>query len=378
VALHDLNAAQPLRIFLCGDVMTGRGIDQVLACPGDPRLPEEVVRDARRYMALAQECNGPIPAPVGWDYVWGDALAELERARPAARIVNLETSITMSNEHWVGKGIHYRMHPRNVACLTAAGIDCCSLANNHVLDWGRTGLLETLETLHSVGVMTAGAGRDLAEASAPAIVSCRGTGRLLVFALASPTAGVPLEWAATPARAGVNLLSEQSEEAAALVGARIDHVKQPGDVVIASIHWGGNWGYAIPREQRRFAHALLDAGVDLVHGHSSHHPKGLEVHRGRLVLYGCGDFLDDYEGIGGYEAFRDDLVLMYLPTLDPTRGTLTHLRLVPLRIERFRLTRPSPADLHWVAEVMGRECGAFGIAFRAEEDGSLTARWDRE
>ncbi|HLB03483.1 MAG TPA: CapA family protein, partial [Gaiellaceae bacterium] len=339
------------------------------------RLHEEQVRDAREYVTLAESRNGKIPAPVGWDYVWGDVLAELESAPLAARIVNLETSITASDDYWVGKAVHYRMHPRNVACLGAARIDCCSLANNHVLDWGRGGLLETLETLRAAGMATAGAGRDLAEAAAPAILPCEGGGRLLVFAFASPTSGVPLEWAATPERAGVNLLREPLEHAAALVGAQVERVKKPGDVVIASIHWGGNWGYAIPREQRRLAHALLDAGVDLVHGHSSHHPKGFEVHRGKLVLYGCGDFLDDYEGIEGYEAYRDDLVLMYLPSVDAARGTLLELRLVPLRIERFRLTRPSRADARWLTEVMARECKAFGIALRVEEDGSLAACW---
>jgi poly-gamma-glutamate synthesis protein (capsule biosynthesis protein) len=356
--------------------MTGRGIDQVLPCPGDPRLHEDDV-DARSYVALAESCNGPIPAPVAWDYVWGDALAELERAQPAARIVNLETSITTSDDHWVGKGIHYRMHPKNAACLTAARIDCCGLANNHVLDWGREGLRETLETLRAAGLKTAGAGRDLAEASTPAVLPWGAAGRLLVFAFASPTSGVPLEWAATPERSGVNLLREGSEPAAALVAAQVERAKRPGDVVIASIHWGGNWGYAIPAEQRRLAHALLESGVDLVHGHSSHHPKGFEIHRGKLVLYGCGDFLDDYEGIGGYEAYRDDLVLMYLPTLDPRSGMLTELRLVPLRIERFRLSRPSAEDVRWLSEVLTRECGEFGVALQAEGDGSLTARWRR-
>jgi poly-gamma-glutamate synthesis protein (capsule biosynthesis protein) len=357
--------------------MTGRGVDQVLACPGDPRLPEEPVGDARHYVALAERRNGPIPAPVGWDYVWGDALAELDRARPAARIVNLETSITTSDDHWVGKGIHYRMHPRNVACLTAARIDCCSLANNHVLDFGHAGLGETLEALRAAGVATAGSGRDLAEARAPAVLPCEGGRRLLVFAFASPTSGIPLEWAATPARGGVNLLGEPPEAAAALVGAWVDRVKRPGDLAIASVHWGGNWGYAIPPEQRRVAHALLDAGIDLVHGHSSHHPKAFEIHRGKLVLYGCGDFLDDYEGISGYEAYRDDLVLLYLPTLEPDHGTVSDLRLVPLQIRRFRLIRPSPSDVRWLAEVMSRECEAFGIALRVEADGSLSACWER-
>src|SRR5512138_1463618 len=106
-----------LRLFLTGDVMTGRGIDQVLARPSDPRLEEPYVRDARDYVELAERASGPIPRPADPEYIWGVALDELERARPDVRLVNLETSVTTSNAYWPGKGIHYRMHPANVACL---------------------------------------------------------------------------------------------------------------------------------------------------------------------------------------------------------------------------------------------------------------------
>jgi len=135
----DPTPPRTLRLLLAGDVMTGRGIDQVLAHPGDPRLHEAWVHDAREYVRIAERASGPVPAPVPPAYPWGDALAEMEAARPDLRIVNLETAITTADDAWPGKGIHYRMHPANVGCLTAAGIDACSLANNHVLDWGRAG-----------------------------------------------------------------------------------------------------------------------------------------------------------------------------------------------------------------------------------------------
>jgi poly-gamma-glutamate capsule biosynthesis protein CapA/YwtB (metallophosphatase superfamily) len=81
---------------------------------------------------------------------------------------------------------------------------------------------------------------------------------------------------------------------------------KPGDLIVVSVHWGPNWGYDIPHQQRRFAHALIDkANVSIIHG--QHHLKAIEVYRDRLILYGCGDFLNDYEGIKGYEEFRDDL-----------------------------------------------------------------------
>ena len=133
-------------LFLCGDVMTGRGVDQILAYSCPPGIQEPYVKDARDYIALAEEANGPISRPVPPTYIWGDARAELERVAPDARIINLETSVTTSNEFWPGKGIHYRMHPRNIDCLTAARPDVCVLANNHVLDYSRSGLEETIHT----------------------------------------------------------------------------------------------------------------------------------------------------------------------------------------------------------------------------------------
>src|SRR5512143_3888726 len=139
-------------LFLTGDVMTGRGIDQVLPTPSDPQLYESYVTDAREYVKLAERAHGEIRKPVSFDYIWGDALAELDRAAPDARIVNLETSVTTSPGPWPAKGINYRMHPANVGCLTAPRLDCCTLANNHVLDWGYAGLDETLRTLRAAGI----------------------------------------------------------------------------------------------------------------------------------------------------------------------------------------------------------------------------------
>ena len=134
-------------LFLSGDVMTGRGIDQLLPHPCDPVLYESYVRDARVYVELGERANGPVERPVDPSYIWGSMLEELERAAPAARVVNLETSVTAGGWPWPDKSIHYRMSPANVACLTAARLDCCVLANNHSLDWGLEGLTDTLSTL---------------------------------------------------------------------------------------------------------------------------------------------------------------------------------------------------------------------------------------
>jgi len=205
-SVESSSTADLITVFMCGDVMTGRGIDQVLPHPGDPRLHEPYVKSARGYVELAERAHGPIQKPVEFAYIWGDALEELERVKPDVRMINLETSVTGSDDYWKGKGIHYRMNPQNVPCLTAARIDCCSLANNHVLDWGYAGLTETLETLKKAHIQSAGAGQDLQEAEAPAVIKVEGRGRVLVFSYGLPTSGIPVSWGALEDRAGVNLL----------------------------------------------------------------------------------------------------------------------------------------------------------------------------
>lgn len=368
--------ARGMTLFLCGDVMTGRGIDQILPHPGDPVLHEGYTTSALDYVALAERANGPIPRPAEFAYVWGDALAEWVRIAPDLRIVNLETAVTTRDEWQRGKGIHYRMHPANAPCLTAAGIDCCVLANNHVLDWGYAGLAETLETLRRARLHTAGAGRDRAEAAAPAVLSVAGKGRVLVFAFGAQSSGIPPDWAASAGLPGVNLLPDLSPATLHRIAAQVEAVKRPADVVVASLHWGGNWGYAVPADHRRFARGLIDqCGVDVVHGHSSHHPMGIEVYRGRPILYGCGDFLNDYEGIVGYEAYRGDLSLMYFLTVDAASGMLSRLRMIPMQTRRFRLNRASAADSRWLRAVLDRESRPLGSLVAAGPDGSLVLRW---
>jgi poly-gamma-glutamate synthesis protein (capsule biosynthesis protein) len=365
-----------ITIFLCGDVMTGRGIDQVLPHPVDPVLYESHVQDARVYVRLAEKRSGPIGGPVPFDYVWGKALEVFGAVKPNVRLITLETSVTTSAECWPGKDIQYRMHPQNVGCLTSAGITCCALANNHVLDWGHAGLLETVLTLKRAGIAAAGAGANAEEAAQPAALSAGEDTRVLVFAYALPDSGVPREWAATPKTPGINLLSDLSDEALLKVTAAVKGHARQGDVIIVSLHWGANWGYAIRQEQVEFAHRLIDqAGPAIVHGHSSHHVKGLEVYKGRLILYGCGDFLNDYEGIGGYEWYRPDRVLMYFATVEAATGALLGLKLVPMQIRHFRLNRPGPDDPAWLRELLIRESKGQGLQFLLQDDGTLDVHW---
>jgi poly-gamma-glutamate synthesis protein (capsule biosynthesis protein) len=367
-----------LKILLTGDVMTGRGIDQVLPHPGSPLLYEPHIRDARDYVRLAEKKCGPIEHALACEDLWGDALATMERLAPDLRIVNLETAVTTCDEAWADKGIHYRMHPANAPCLTAAGIDCCVLANNHLLDWGREGLAETLRTLHAAGMHTAGAGADEAAAWAPAALPrAGGAGRLLVFACATESSGVPPDWAATERYSGVALLPDLSDASARRLAGEVARHRHSGEPVVVSIHWGANWGETIPAAHRAFAHRLIELGAaDVVHGHSSHHPLAAEVYRGRLVLYGCGDLINDYEGITPHGDLRSDVGCLYFATLQAQGGALQRLEIVPLQIRRLRLDAADAQARLWVERLFNRGGRALGTQVRALTGGSgWTLQW---
>ncbi|MFD2512304.1 CapA family protein [Pontibacter locisalis] len=372
---NSLPQAKEISLFLSGDVMIGRGVDQILPNSVAPRIYEPYVKDARDYISIAERKSGDIPRQVSYDYIWGDALKVWEEAAPDLKIINLETSITTHDEHWPEKMIQYRMHPDNVKVLTAAGINFSSLANNHVLDWQRPGLMETMNVLHNAGISYAGAGENLNEARKPSILKTK-RGNVIVFAYGSETSGIPEAWAATSNRSGVNLLPDLSKETISMIRDQVKRVKREGDVVVFSVHWGSNWGYDIPPHRREFARQLIEqAGVDVVHGHSSHHPLGIEVYNDKLIIYGAGDFINDYEGISGHEMFRDDLSLMYFPVLDAGTGKLKAMKMVPMQISKFRLNYASDEDTRWLAKTLNRESQKFGTKVKLEEDGTLSLAW---
>ena len=206
-----------------------------------------------------------------------------------------------------------------------------------------------------------------------------GKGRVIVFSFGAGSSGIPLEWGALENKAGVNLLPDLSFKTIQSIAEKVRAVKRERDIVVASIHWGRNWGYEVSSGQISFAHGLIEeAGVDLIHGHSSHHVKQIEVFRGKLILYGCSDFLNDYEGISGYEAYRGDLTLMYFVRLDPPTGKLAQLWMAPMQIKHFRLNRASEADALWLKEVLNREGEKFGTRVRSDEEGALRLTWGKK
>jgi poly-gamma-glutamate capsule biosynthesis protein CapA/YwtB (metallophosphatase superfamily) len=367
-------AGRLVTLFLCGDVMLGRGVDQILPHPGDPQLREPRADDARAYVRVAERVNGPIPRPAGFSWPWGDALPVLDEMAPDVRVINLETTVTRSASFAPGKAVHYRMSPDNLPCVAVIRPDACALANNHVLDFGPDGLAETLDALAGAGLRAVGAGRDAAQARQPAAVPLPAGRRTLIFSCGTASSGIPRGWAATASQPGVDLLPGLGDAAADELIARVGAATQPGDIAVVSIHWGSNWGYDVDRDQARFARRLIDGGVDLIHGHSSHHPRPVQVYRGKLILYGCGDCIDDYEGISGYEEYRDDLRLLYFASLVPDTGKLAALRMVPMQARKMRLHHAGRADSQWLAMILDRISRPNGSFIGLEPGGTLNLR----
>jgi poly-gamma-glutamate capsule biosynthesis protein CapA/YwtB (metallophosphatase superfamily) len=179
-------------------------------------------------------------------------------------------------------------------------------------------------------------------------------------------------------RGGVNLLEDLSEKTLGRIAVRGEGAQTAGRSCHRFIFTGGgNWGYFIPPEQIEFAHRLIEkAGVNIVHGHSSHHARGIEVYQGRLILYGCGDFLNDYGGISGYESFRGDLALMYLANMDPATGKLRGLTMTPVRIKRLKLNSARREDALWLRDTLTREGQRFGSRAALIPHNRLVLQWE--
>ncbi len=261
----------------------------------------------------------------------------------------------------------------NIGCLTAARPLACTLANNHVLDFGPLALTDTVAALAGAGIRSVGAGRDVHQAARPVAIPLAGGHRVLVFAARTRSSGIPSDWAATPLRTGIHLLPDLSRGTAAYVTAQCAGQSDRVTSWCSASTGGSNWGYAVSDEQVRFAHYLVDHGVDIVHGHSSHHPRPIEIHNNRLILYGCGDFINDYEGIEGYEQYRGDLRLMYFPTLHPATGRLLRLSIVALQARRMRLQRTSTQDTMWLRSMLDRMSRPFRTRVELTDRRTLVA-----
>ena len=318
--------AREITLALTGDVMLGRGVNEAL----DASRPEEV---------------------------WGDVLPLLHAAD--LRVINLECAITGHRSPWsrTPKVFHFRADPPAVEVLQAARVDACSLANNQTLDFEERGLLDTLEHLEAAGIRYAGAGRDAEEASRPALLD--GGVALVAFTDNEPP------FAAGPQRPGTNYLPVSTEPTVLRrVEEAIGSAREAGArTVIFSNHWGPNMVLRPPEVFRRFARAVVDLGADVYYGHSAHVFQGLEIYRGKPILYDTGDFVDDY---AVDPDLRNDRSLLFRVSLEG--GNLKRLELFPVVLPYARVELAAGDERSAILDLMQELSAELGTTFERLED----------
>ncbi|MFW5903689.1 MAG: CapA family protein [Halolamina sp.] len=293
--------------------------------------------------------------------VWGSTLDQLRELDSLA--LNLECCISDRGEPWPNKTYSFRADPAfAVPALEAAGASVASLANNHALDFRAPALGDTRAHLAEAGVAHAGAGPDRQAALAPAVVDAGGltvatialTDRWPAYAASDDEAGTAYARLDRGDPVTRSLVREALERATA----------HDPDLVVASLHWGPNWETSPAATQVAFARWLIDRGVDVVHGHSAHVLQGVEVYRGRPILYDAGDFVDDYVRKSGHQNKHGSLFELVV-----TEGRLDDLRLVPIRIEDETATLADAEAAAWVWEAMRERSEPFGTAVERDGDG---------
>ncbi|KAE8362866.1 hypothetical protein BDV27DRAFT_13744 [Aspergillus caelatus] len=356
-----------------GDVMLGRLIDQLLPT----HLPNQP-----DWQTTINQILKTAPALRSYSHIspWGSALPFLLRPASDLNIINLETAVTTVDTPWPNKAFNYRMHPCNLEVLKAGKIDYVSLANNHTLDFEVGGLQETVERVRGAGIGFAGVGDRPLE---PAVLGLkRGGFKEESGGSGSSSSGggggeteeykIHIYSASDHPRAWANIPQFNFIDYTPATRAKLKTILTSGEkpaLKIFSVHWGPNYAWRPAGEIRALAQFLVDeCGVDIVHGHSAHHVQGVEVYRGRLIMYGCGDFVDDYALNG---QFRNDLgALWRVMVAEDGRGGLSlgRLEVVPTRCQRFEVEvlRIDDEDHAWVRERVGELSREFGTVVKGE------------
>jgi len=264
---------------------------------------------------------------MGASYPLGNVSSLLASADLA--LINLECVISSKGEKWMNppRRFYFRADPIALEVLENAGIDYVTLANNHVLDFGYEALNETFRHLEEKKIKWAGAGRNIHEAMQPAILR---SGDLSI-AVFGATDNYP-KYAAGESSSGTwHFKIPLPEEGLKDLEKKIQGLHNEGvDLVVFSLHWGPNMLEHPPEHFQRFAHRLVDLGVDIVHGHSAHVFQGIEIYKGGIIFYDTGDFVDDY-----YVSQNIDEQFLYLVHVE--KGTLKKIELIPVHISHYQV-----------------------------------------
>lgn len=277
-------------------------------------------------------------------YPWGNVLSLLQKMD--LTLINLETSITQHNIP-VPKVFNFKTDPSTIKTLLAANIDVVSLANNHILDFGNEGLFDTLEILKKADIAYVGAGKNLQEAQEAAII----TKNNITLGIIGFTDNEP-GWIATKNKPGINYIKVGDIET---VKKQVDAIRNKVDCVVATIHWGPNMRERPNKEFITFAHQMIDAGIDIIHGHSAHIFQGIEIYKNKLIMYDTGDFVDDYMVD---PQLRNDISFLFQVTLE--KNNLKTVTLTPVAINNMQVNLATDKNYNWAMQRMKMLCQEFG------------------
>lgn len=286
--------------------------------------------------------------------IWGDLLPSLKNSN--LTLINHEFTLTnaVTKEK---KTFNFKARPNRIKSLKAAGIDFTALGNNHSLDYGLSGLTDTIKNLDKAGIAHAGAGLNLNEASRPTILTC-GPYKIGVISF---TNNMP-EWAATEDKPGVFYLPVETSSLPKLIPI-VENLKRKVDYVIVSAHWGRNWDKTPPEIFQKFAKKVLDAGADIWMGHSGHIIQGIEVYKGKPIFYCLGDIIDDYE----VKESRNDLA--FLAKIEITDQSMQKIRIIPTAIKHFQAGLAKDADFDYVVNTLKQQSAHFNVHLITNEVG---------
>jgi len=291
------------------------------AQPAEPTVTLTAVGDILLDRGIAKKIE-----KFGIDYPFAHVGDELRKADIA--FGNLECPLSKDGVK-VTKPFVFRAKPEYAECLEKAGLDMLSLANNHALDCGRDGLVETQKHLKARGIRWCGAGATHAAAQVPEVMEVRG----LKIAFIGYCDFMPEGTFWREDRPTIAMADAERVTTAVAAG------RKAADVVVVSFHWGVEYSTRPSKRQIELAHAATDAGADLVLGHHPHVLQGLEVvpagkskaGRRSLIAYSLGNFVFDSP-----QKWTKATANTMLLRCKLNKSGLVSAEVVPARIEEFR------------------------------------------
>ncbi len=347
-------------------------------------------------MAVENQADDVVVMMVGDIYVRRDDPAEVfrhikDKLSSADLVIgNLEGAYADGGTPWPKGGINvWKADARQMVAIEAGGFHAMSATNNHIMDFGHDGLLETLGNLDRIGVKHAGAGRNAAEAYAPAILERKGT---KVALLAYTSVFVP-GWEALDERPGLAVMAARTAyepplrfaenpgrppkvvtwivpESKARLVDDIRKARAAADIVICSFHWGVSEGHVpLTDYQMELGHHAVESGADLVFGHHPHLMQGIEIYRGVPIFYSLGNLT-----FARHNAAKGHELETMIARARIRAGRIIAVDYIPLlsdeKLDPHVLALDAAAP---VTSIIEKRSAAFGTTFSPAGDGIRVA-----